>query len=444
MGAGASTQDLRQLSASAIAAEVVGLGSAYAPYEAGILANGVDGDVVAHLQSEQLPMLFGTLGVTNTIHQTKLASLHSQHRKALLTRSLSMAGHMTAKLSTSPRQPKAFDVFLSHNWGHDELGRDNHARVANINAFLRQKYSEIKTWFDQDKMHGNILKAMAHGIEESQIVLIFVTQLYQTKVNGDNANDNCQLEFGMAKTTQTAQWMIPVIMDPCMKTPRHWCGQFKLVLANQLYVDLTSDEDDAFITGCNTLLQRIDGLLLKLGRPSVLPPTHRSSQETQAPSSPRTTDSASELVTLFATWQRAIEAHGVDAEQDTVAAIVDQLSSPEVALPSMGFPWSCLVHGFTSLSLGLQDDACAMSVLLLDRLPTTAESLLSFPTVLPFLLEAVTHPLSDAPPNAIVLLCNLSSIETAAPALLASPVIERLLAWTATEVDDHWLPRLET
>ncbi|EQC32798.1 hypothetical protein SDRG_09337 [Saprolegnia diclina VS20] len=442
MGAGASTQDLRQLSASAIAAEVVGLGSAYAPYEAGILANGVDGDVVAHLQSEQLPMLFGTLGVTNTIHQTKLASLHNQHRKALLSRSLSMANGMDARLSTSPRQPKAFDVFLSHNWGHDELGRDNHARVATISAFLRQ--NEIKTWFDQDKMSGNILKAMANGIEESQIVLVFVTQLYQNKVNGDNANDNCQLEFGMAKATQTAQWMIPVIMDPSMKAPRHWCGQFKLVLGNQLYVDLTSDEDDAFLAGCHTLLQRIDGLLLKLGRPSVIPPTHRSSQETQAPSSPRNIDSESELSALFASWQRAIEAPDVDAEQDTVAAIVDLLSSPDVALPSGGFPWSLLVHGFTAPSIGLQDDACAMGVLLLDRLPTTAESLLSFPTVLPFLLDAVTRTQGDIPPNAVVLLCNLSSVETAAPTLLSSPLIERLLANTTTKTDDNWLPRLET
>ena len=31
----------------------------------------------------------------------------------------------------------ATDVFLSHNWGQDELGRDNHERVGVINKALQ-------------------------------------------------------------------------------------------------------------------------------------------------------------------------------------------------------------------------------------------------------------------------------------------------------------------
>ena len=40
------------------------------------------------------------------------------------------------------------DVFLSHNWGTDEEGRDNHERVALINEALNKL--GYCTWFDEE------------------------------------------------------------------------------------------------------------------------------------------------------------------------------------------------------------------------------------------------------------------------------------------------------
>ncbi len=40
------------------------------------------------------------------------------------------------------------DCFLSHNWGEDEQGRDNHARVKKVNDWLKDKF--IETWFDEE------------------------------------------------------------------------------------------------------------------------------------------------------------------------------------------------------------------------------------------------------------------------------------------------------
>jgi repressor of nif and glnA expression len=46
-------------------------------------------------------------------------------------------------------------TFLTHDWGRDELGRDNHARVSFVNGELKKRgYS---TWFDSDKMTGKFL-----------------------------------------------------------------------------------------------------------------------------------------------------------------------------------------------------------------------------------------------------------------------------------------------
>ena len=45
-----------------------------------------------------------------------------------------------------------FDVFLTHDWGTDELGRPNHDRVKRANAWLKQR--GIVAWFDEEMMEG--------------------------------------------------------------------------------------------------------------------------------------------------------------------------------------------------------------------------------------------------------------------------------------------------
>ena len=72
------------------------------------------------------------------------------------------------------------DVFLTHDWGTDENGRDNHQRVAHINDEL--KNMGYVTWFDADRMTGDILEKMAMGIEHTRAVLVFLTQRYMEKV----------------------------------------------------------------------------------------------------------------------------------------------------------------------------------------------------------------------------------------------------------------------
>ena len=49
------------------------------------------------------------------------------------------------------------DVFLTHDWGTDELGRDNHSRVAEVNTAL--KAAGLTTWFDSEKMTGTLMSA---------------------------------------------------------------------------------------------------------------------------------------------------------------------------------------------------------------------------------------------------------------------------------------------
>lgn len=75
-----------------------------------------------------------------------------------------------------------FDVFVAHDWGNDELGRSNHARVARVVAELTA--AGLKAWFDEEQMRGDILERMAEGIEASEVVLVFVTERYIKKASG--------------------------------------------------------------------------------------------------------------------------------------------------------------------------------------------------------------------------------------------------------------------
>ena len=73
-------------------------------------------------------------------------------------------------------------AFLSHDWGTDDLQRDNHARVCRVAAALEA--AGFKPWLDAQEMHGNIGMRMAEGIEKSQCVVVFITFNYISKASG--------------------------------------------------------------------------------------------------------------------------------------------------------------------------------------------------------------------------------------------------------------------
>ena len=70
----------------------------------------------------------------------------------------------------------AYDCFLSHDWGKDEDGRDNHARVAKICAGL--KAAGLRPWFDEERMQGEckgpaapcaLSDSMTHTLTRSRV-----------------------------------------------------------------------------------------------------------------------------------------------------------------------------------------------------------------------------------------------------------------------------------
>lgn len=124
-------------------------------------------------------------------------------------------------------------IFASHDWGKDGV---THARVASVVASLRKR--NLKVWFDETHMKGNILDAMCKGIEEADVVLVFVTCNYMKKVEHGTDTDNVRREFMFASATPAK--LIPIRFDD--ELPRVWSGPLRMVLGTQLYVDMSINE----------------------------------------------------------------------------------------------------------------------------------------------------------------------------------------------------------
>ena len=118
-----------------------------------------------------------------------------------------------------------YSAFLSHAWGKDKQGRDNHKRVQII--FEALKKEGLNAWFDSANMKGNIAKEMSDGIEKSKTVVVFITETYMNKVNGDE-DDFCKNEFQYSMRRKTTKNIIPVVMEKGMLNTSNWLGPLGL------------------------------------------------------------------------------------------------------------------------------------------------------------------------------------------------------------------------
>lgn len=139
-------------------------------------------------------------------------------------------------VSSSTSSTIQTDCFLSHNWGKN---KNNHEGVKMVNEALKRR--GWKTWFDENKIDGNIRYKMAEGIDNTKCVVVFITKEYREKVNGLDMTDNCKYEFTYAMNQLGSQNMIPIIMESEMKDTKKWKGELGAALGSMLYIDFSSE-----------------------------------------------------------------------------------------------------------------------------------------------------------------------------------------------------------
>lgn len=177
-----------------------------------------------------------------------------------------------------------YDVFLTHNWSNDELGRSNHERVAKVNAQLKAR--GFTTWFDEERMHGSIIEQMCNGIDDSYCVVAFITKEYITKVGSQNDKDNCKLEFNYAHRKKGPSLMIPAVMEPSVLNANAWDGSVGIVLGGHLYIDLTKDTPESISALADSIVSTMKRSVDSHSAPHIT--STASSSQSLPPAAPST------------------------------------------------------------------------------------------------------------------------------------------------------------
>lgn len=128
-----------------------------------------------------------------------------------------------------------FDCFLTHDWGANNV---NHERVAAINKRLKKE--GLRTWFDEERLTGNIVQQVTRGIEQSRKVVVFVTRNYMEKLQVEQGIDYCSVEFTTAAKVHGPQNMIAVVLEPEMRDQRTWRGPLQGYLGEAIFLDFST------------------------------------------------------------------------------------------------------------------------------------------------------------------------------------------------------------
>jgi hypothetical protein len=169
----------------------------------------------------------------------------------------------------------AYDAFLTHDWGSDELGRNNHARVTEVYKALKQL--GLNPWFDEEMMEGDINDKMANGVENSATIVVFITERYVVKASGRGElknDDNCKYEFDHSCRIRGVDKMIVCVMEPQMRSTAVWKGSVGGKLGGKLYHDLCDDGEKfaASILKLAAEIAKLSGATVKIPEAEVAQP----------------------------------------------------------------------------------------------------------------------------------------------------------------------------
>jgi len=169
----------------------------------------------------------------------KPSVIQSMKQMSLQQNQQQKGGSDSSSTSTLPLPHNMkYHVFLTHNWGPNN---QNHNRVSLVNDELKRR--GVVTWFDTDRMQGNIANQMAGGINNSVATVVFVTNDYVIKVAGkgrNGNNDNCKLEFEYACEQRSVDNLIVVEME---NTKKPWIGSVGLYAGKLLHYSFKKDRD---------------------------------------------------------------------------------------------------------------------------------------------------------------------------------------------------------
>jgi hypothetical protein len=132
---------------------------------------------------------------------------------------------------------------------------------AQVNEALER--AGVKAWVDEQRLDSDLNNEMSDGIDQSKLVLIFVTRAYIEKVQGygrRGPDEACKAEFEYALRRHGVKRMLAVVMDPECRDTSSWTGAVGFRLGSQIYHDLSGDGVDQ---------ERLNGLVAAMGNVGI-------------------------------------------------------------------------------------------------------------------------------------------------------------------------------
>ena len=129
-------------------------------------------------------------------------------------------------------------LFFSYAWD-----KNIKEKLINLKSYLEKM--DYSVWIDQEDLFNHIDSSMVSGINNSEVILIFISKKYYKKIDNAskrlNYTDNCFKECSYS--VNSGKLCIPVIIDTYMLNINNWKpGLMKFYFGNKLYIDATGND----------------------------------------------------------------------------------------------------------------------------------------------------------------------------------------------------------
>tara|TARA_B110000259_G_scaffold188082_1_gene244839 strand:- start:477 stop:1238 length:762 start_codon:yes stop_codon:yes gene_type:complete len=128
-------------------------------------------------------------------------------------------------MENDEKDAKKNHIMFSYSWKQQN-------QVRHIYDLIENNFPNVKKWIDINKMHGNILDAMNDAVENSFLIIIFLSKDYK---KSKNCKTEAELIFGKQKNIilVLVEKEFPYLED---NKDENWISK---MFKNQFYIDLT-------------------------------------------------------------------------------------------------------------------------------------------------------------------------------------------------------------
>ncbi|MCD6040234.1 MAG: hypothetical protein K0S27_1634 [Gammaproteobacteria bacterium] len=169
----------------------------------------------------------------------------------------------------------SYQVFFSYAWSKAE-----DPAFKGLKSFLRRMQADmvragIEVWFDEKRMTGDVNAQMHHGIAQSDLVLLFGTDVYRSKTQADSkTNVKKELDFALEKMQQGHPGLLkPLLLEGTFKETFSAPGLngYTQLMVDATWVDLAHDTYDMqkYIKALTTYDQEVGIIPVALGLPQA-------------------------------------------------------------------------------------------------------------------------------------------------------------------------------